>query len=269
MLRGRFRRSLLFTTCVTSIAAVPAASATATTATTNKIPVAMFGDSIGYEAEPFFAARLEASGRFVVRDRTTAASAPCDWIWGLKAAPLVPQPAAVVVETLGVSLSNCQMDSSGNRPARDSAAYFAMYERHLRKFIDMFPKKTKIFMSSAPATSSGVGYASGARHAQLMMKMLASVAATRSNAKVVNAAASIQTSKGFFVRSMPCLAAFPCSDDPTPGHAVVRALDGIHFCPPYGPLGTSRYLRQCPVPDIGAMIFGSALAAPVLTAFPA
>jgi hypothetical protein len=144
-----------------------------------------------------------------------------------------------------------------------------MYKRHLQKFIDMFPKKTRIFMSSAPATSSGTGHKSGATHKRMIMTMLASVAASRANAKVFDAATAVETSKGFYVKSIGCIAAFPCSDDPSPGRAVVRALDGIHFCPPYGPVGTGPYLRRCPVPDVGAMIFGSALAAPLLKAFPA
>lgn len=262
---GRFQS---FSRCA-FVAALGLAIQPGSAAAIEKIPVAIFGDSIGYEAEPFFAARLEGDGRFAVKDRTRAATAPCDWMWGLKTFPLAPQPAAVVVETLGVSVSDCQADAKGKRPPRDSAAYFASYRLQLQQFIDMFPKKTKFFLSSAPPTSSGAGYRSGAKHKRMIVQMLAEVAATRPNSTVFDAAARLQNPSGLYVRAVACVDALPCTDSPAPGKAVVRALDGIHFCPSYGPSGTSLYLRRCPVPDVGAMIFGNALAEPVLAAFPA
>ena len=71
---------------------------------------------------------------------------------------------------------------------------------------------------------------------------------------------------GAWTDSLPCLPVEPCADtslESEPERNLVRAADGLHFCPA-SPAAERGVTGDCPVWSSGAFRFGTALAAPVL-----
>ena len=228
--------------------------------------VAVFGDSIAFEAEPQIEARFTAAGNFTFLNRTVAASAPCDWNIGLRMAPLAAQPKFVIAETVGPDLSPCQRDSSGTQVKRDTKEFLDMYVRHLTAFVDQFPKSTLVFLNSAPANRGESTGLAGSHHKKQILGVLRRVAALRHNARAVDAGRSLETPRGGFARFMKCIAGFPCTGIPKAGWNTVRALDGVHLCPSLGLPEIHVSARNCPDVQVGSMIYAAAVAAPVLSA---
>jgi hypothetical protein len=67
---------------------------------------------------------------------------------------------------------------------------------------------------------------------------------------------------GQFTFTLPCLAAEPCTGPS--GTNVVRAPDGIHFCPD-GNTTLTGYFEQCDVYSSGAFRFAAAMLPPALS----
>jgi len=259
------RISFVFALLSATTAALASAPLTAA-ASARPITVAVFGDSIGYEAEPQLEARLAEAGNFVVVNRTVAASAPCDWNIGLRMAPLAVQPRFVIAETIGPAMSGCQQDASGQQVKRDTKPFLDMYTRHLTAFVDRFPKTTRVFLNTGPANRGESTASKGSHHKQLILGVLRRVAALHQNARAIDAGKSLETTQGGFTRYKKCSAGFACTGIPSSGWNTVRALDGVHLCPSLGLPGIHVSARNCPDLPIGSMIYAAALAAPVIAA---
>lgn len=237
--------------------------------------VVLFGDSLAHEAGIAGGVNFLPQDRFVLTNRTISGTSPCDWTKKLDTQPLGFTPDIVLIETAGNNRSSCQR-INGEFLVKNSPAYFKMYKEHLQGLIDKFPKTTKIYLELAPATKGDV-YGTN-KKSMLTTMVTLSKRKANSNVSVYNAGRKLEKPAGKFSLSLKCLKDFPCTNQPKSGYFIARAPDGVHFCPDLPPLddsdnprngGNGSSLDNCKVVSVGAMIFASELAAPVLRDYPA
>ncbi|CAB4870901.1 MAG: hypothetical protein F2799_03605 [Actinobacteria bacterium] len=215
--------------------------------------VNLYGDSLGVEAAPFVERALTKSGKVSFVNRTRSGTAPCDWRKIIAHDVSTRPPDAALVETYGNNASTCQTGVGGKRPVLDSQEYWAMYRKDLERTVNAFPRSTKVILVSAPAAS--VDMRSGRSHKKHMLALMRSIARIRPNVTSVDAGGRLERPLGHFARVIPCIANGPCPNHPTRGKAVVRAKDGLHFCPVIV-WAKVNLLEHCPVVAYGAWRFG-------------
>ena len=74
----------------------------------------------------------------------------------------------------------------------------------------------------------------------------------------IDAGAAVLTPDGRYTPQLPCLDSETTADGCTNGQIIVRAPDGIHFCPT-----VSGGTQPCPVYSSGAHRFAGGMADPV------
>ncbi|MCX6393283.1 MAG: hypothetical protein NTY57_00275 [Solirubrobacterales bacterium] len=215
--------------------------------------VNLYGDSLGVEAAPFIERALTKSGKVSFLSRARSGTAPCDWRKVLKHDVPTRTPDAVLVEAYGNNASSCQTGVGGKRPILDSPEYWAMYRKDLVQTVNAFPRSTKVILVSAPAAS--VDMKSGHSHKKRMLALMRSIARARSNVTSVDAGGRLERPLGHYARIIPCAVTGPCPNHPSRGKAVVRAKDGLHFCPVIY-WAKVDLLEHCPVVAYGAWRFG-------------
>lgn len=228
----------------------------------SKYRVVDYGDSLGAEAYRYVNTSLTANGRAKVTNRTYPGSSPCDWNSAAKLDTAAGQPDAVIIETFGNNISNCQLDSAGNRPTNGSQAYWAAYYDDLVNLIGKFGTKVPIWLTAAPAARNDT--TGGVSHKARMLQLMQQVADSRPNTFVVDAGASVENPGGTYAPYLPCLPNEECAN--FMGHAWndMHSEDGLHFCPRIK-RATIALLRNCPVYASGAWRFGNAQADGVKT----
>ena len=91
-------------------------------------------------------------------------------------------------------------------------------------------------------------------------QLSASVAATNAGVTYVDAGQAVMAD-GAFTWTLPCLPTEPCTGPS--GTNVVRAPDGVHFCPT-GNTTIEGYFAVCDVYSSGAFRFAAAMVGPAL-----
>mgnify|MGYP006269717699 CR=1 FL=1 len=181
-------------------------------------------------------------------------TAPCDWRTDIRRDVARKKVDLAIVEVYGNNASNCQVKiAGGKRPKLDSPEYWAMYREDIKETIDLFPPSVKVMLVAAPAAS--MDKASGSSHKAHMLDLMTTLANHRDNTFVVDAGSRVEEPKGQFVRIMACARPGPCPNHPAKGQAIVRAHDGLHFCPPIM-FAKTELLKHCPVIAYGAWRFG-------------
>lgn len=223
--------------------------------------VVLYGDSLSVESARYVHSDLRrADANVEFANRSFPGTAPCDWF--LRASQDAERkPFAVIIEAFGNNQSRCQLNKSGNRPRSEGDLYWRRYRGDLRELMALFPDSTRIFLNAPPAAYNDDS--AGKSHSRRMLVTMLKASIGFRNARVVNAGKAVETKDGQYTRSLPCLPEEPnCTNQPKRGFNLVRAEDGIHFCPPVLK-ATVKTLTRCPVYASGAWRFGRAQAAPV------
>ncbi|MEI7888726.1 MAG: hypothetical protein WCI34_00330 [Actinomycetes bacterium] len=215
--------------------------------------VNLYGDSLSVESAPFIKAALAKSGKVSFLSRAESGSAPCDWRGIIQHDVSTRPPDVALVETYGNNASACQRGVGGTRPVFDTPGYWRMYHKDLDQLIKSFPRSTYVILLSAPAAAMDMK--TGHSHKAHMLALMRSIAHTRRNVTAVNAGGRLEFPAGHFARILPCVAKTPCPNHPKPGMAVVRAKDGLHFCPVII-WAKLKLLEHCPVVAYGAWRYG-------------
>lgn len=222
--------------------------------------VSLYGDSIALEAAKWVKASLTRTRAVQFTDRSLPASSPCDWQSTATQEANTAAPDSIIVEVFGTNMSRCQLDAKGKRAADGSAAYMSRYGQDLENFVNAFQDtKTQIFLASAPPARNDVSR-TGVSHKQAMVALLRRIASAHPNVTFVDAGAAVEAAGGGYARSLPCLPTEQCPNRPAAGFAIMRALDGLHFCPTVLH-ATMSSLRSCPQVPLGAIRYAEALAA--------
>jgi len=248
------RLSLLIGIPLALFATVFAISCSGSGGHNGKWRVALYGDSLSVEAGPYVARSLRKGGKAIVVSRAVSGTAPCDW------RPVIQRDIErgnadfAIVEVYGNNASQCQLKiAGGSRPETDSRKYWSMYRKDLKTTIGLFPESTKVMLVAAPAAS--VDRASGKSHKAQMLRLMKNLADQRDGAFVVDAGIRVEEPAGHFTRVMKCARPGNCTNHPSKGLAIVRAHDGLHFCPPMM-IAKTELLKHCPVVAYGAWRFG-------------
>jgi hypothetical protein len=181
--------------------------------------VDLFGDSLGYQAEPYLDKLLAEANDYTVLNYTYGGTATCDWLSRMAAAA-AERPEAVILVFSGDAFTPC-MDGV----ALWSPRYYDLYANYTERAITIFSAvHAHVFLVGTPVNeSSGVGWG----HLDSIYRQLAQ--ANPITVTYVDAGSSVETATGGFTWALPCLRIEPsCGPD---GTNVVRSPDGIHFCP--------------------------------------
>ena len=220
-------------------------------------PVGLFGDSLAWEAEPFYERLLTDLGTPPVRVATFGGTAICDMLDDMASLAAVVELSAVHIAFSGNALTPC-MD--GYEPG--TTEYFRKYRDDALAAIAIFaPAGTRVYLVAPPVmtnSTSGNGMVQD-RIADIYKEI---VFADRRRVAFVDAGAAVENADGTFARTLPCLVAEPCEGPVLAGMGtnVVRSLDGVHFCPTR--TGNEQGLvDRCPVYSSGAYRYALAMVA--------
>ncbi len=181
--------------------------------------VDLFGDSLGYQAEPYVDMFLAQAEDDTVSNHTFGGTATCDWLGQMAtAATLHPQVAILVFS--GNAFTPCM-----NGVALRSAQYYDLYTSDTEQAISILAAVgAHVFLVGTPIDASSVP---GWDRLDDIYRQLAE--ADPLAVTYVDAAAAVESPSGGFAWQLPCMAVEPsCGPN---GTNTVRSPDGIHFCP--------------------------------------
>src|SRR5262245_11833395 len=227
-------------------------------------PVILYGDSLADESQTSFTNALAEVGIDDVHVRTFGGTALCDWFADMRLDAEVVQPSAVVVEFSGNAFTTCMHDASGASLTGDD--YYGKYMADAIETLRIFaPAHTRIYFVGTPLSRHAAE-----THDPDAGRLNAQYAAVSSLglSEYVDAGAAI-LDRGNWTETLPCRVDEPCSGviDATGMPAnIVRAPDGMHFCPT-APQAIRGVTLSCPVWSSGAFRFGTAMATAVARGF--
>ena len=201
--------------------------------------VDFFGDSLGYQAEPYLDMFFAEGGHYTVSNNTYGGTATCDWLSRMAAAA-TERPQAAILVFSGNAFTPCMEGA-----ALESPEYYDLYSSYTEQAIGIFSAVgTHVFLVGTPIDES-----SGARLDDLYQRL---AQANPLAVTYVNAGAAVETPAGRFTFTLPCLSIEPsCGAN---GTNVVRSPDGIHFCPDGTP-ADQGVTGSCDVYSPGAFRF--------------
>jgi hypothetical protein len=214
--------------------------------------VALFGDSLASEAGQDFQSLASDAGASV-QVLTYPGTATCDWFAKMAANAQAFQPTAVVLAFSGDAFSPCMAGYQ-----LGTAPYYAKYRSDTQTAISIFRSiGTKVVLVGLPLDESPGESA----NVTGLNQMYQSLAADNIGVTYDDAGQAV-LANGQFTFTLPCLKGEPCTGPS--GTNMVRAPDGIHFCPD-GNTTLMAYFEQCDVYSSGAFRFATAMFAPALT----
>jgi len=226
--------------------------------------VALYGDSLSSESQSYFAEFLMRNGVTDVLTNSFGGTAPCDYLDEMRQDVAAFRPTAVVIEFSGNAFTECMQDANGTPVTGDE--FFARYRDAATEALRIFaPSGAHVYFVGTPV-SRGTEETRN-RNSELLNRLYASLS-TLGLSTYVDAGAAV-LDHGHWTETLPCLADEPCAEatdtSGTPAN-VVRAPDGVHFCPA-SPGAVRGVTGECPVWSSGAFRFGTAMATPVVNAF--
>ncbi len=225
--------------------------------------VVLYGDSLAWEARDSFTQTLAAHPGMQVVTRTFGGTAICDWLATMADDAASLTPGMVVVEFSGNSFTPCMQGGDGL--PLDATAVTERYRADAATVVATFaPIGTQVVFAGAPTSGPS---ADGVGRLNALYEELAN---RLTGVSYVDAGAAVLADDSYTL-TLPCLSSEPCGGGyNSDGVAVnvVRAADGVHFCPVSGQ-AVQGVTEDCPVWSSGAYRYGIALAAPVVDALDA
>jgi hypothetical protein len=214
--------------------------------------IALYGDSLVSESAQDFEFLAGLSGASV-EVRTFPGTATCDYLADMAADAQDWQPTAAVLAFSGDNFTPCMAGYPLGSPQ-----YFAKYTADTQTAISIFRSVgTKVILVGLPLDAS----ASLSQNVSALNQIYQSLAASNVGVTYDDAGQAVMAN-GQFTWTLPCLAGEPCTGPV--GTNVVRAPDGVHFCPD-GNTTLVGGLEECDVYSSGAFRFAAAMLAPALT----
>jgi hypothetical protein len=228
--------------------AAPPATATARPARS----VALFGDSLSYEAAGDFTFAAALDG-YATETHVLGGTAPCDFLADLEALAARPsedRPSVAVIEFTGNAFTPC-MEPDGTMLSHDEI--LAAYARDGATFITtLLDAGVRPVFAIAPA----INHPSLAPQINSLWRQLAG---EYPGVDVVDAGATVDSSDGSFSATLPCASWEHAPQGCFLGRVIVRAPDGAHFCPTLTQT-VNGVVGVCTVPSPGAVRYAMGLA---------
>jgi hypothetical protein len=211
----------------------------------------LFGDSLVSEAAQDFASLAPRSGASV-RVHTFPGTAPCDFFASMSADAQDWNPTVAMLAFSGDAFTPCMGGVQIGTPA-----YFTTYEDDMQTAISIFASSgVRVVLLGLPADAS----ASLSQNAFALNQMYQSLAQENPDVAYEDAGRAV-LANGRFTWTLPCVSGQPCTGPG--GTDVVRAPDGVHFCPT-GKTTLVAGFEDCDVYSSGAFRFASAMLAAAL-----
>lgn len=208
--------------------------------------VDLFGDSLGYQAEPYLDMFFAQTHNYTVSNYTYGGTATCDWLRTMAIAA-AERPQAALLVFSGNAFTPC-MDGVSLR----SPQYYDLYTSYTKQAIGIFSAVgAHVFLVGTPVDESSVA---GWDHLDNIYRQLA-----RTNpltVTFVDAGASVETAAGGFTWALPCMSIEPSCG--LGGTNLVRSPDGVHFCP-HGTSASKGVTGPCDEYSPGAFRFALAM----------
>jgi hypothetical protein len=216
--------------------------------------VALFGDSLSWEAQPYYTDLIHATGETVLTYDSHGGTAICDWLDRMREVETQYNPKAVDIQFSGNALTPCM---AGYAPP--SEAYYQKYRSDTLTAINIFaPSGAHIYLIGAPISRS---QQESEPNWDALNKQYASIAAADpQHVTYVDAGAAVEGPGHTYTDTLPCLPVEPCEGPVVAGvpSNVVRAPDGGHFCP-VKTADTNGVIGGCPVYSSGAYRYADAM----------
>ncbi|MBL7493654.1 hypothetical protein I6A60_25915 [Frankia sp. AgB1.9] len=206
--------------------------------------VALWGDSMAWEAQDDFAADVTAAGGTSLLLHTYGGTAPCDWLSDIRKQSRRWHPTVAVLAFSGNTGTKCMkgrdLTSAYRSDVLAAAARLSRDGAHV------------VLVEAPPRRDQTVDAQGLTSLDQLWQKIAGQVP----NTTVVPAGRAVTDPAGRYAQTVPCGLGDVC---PAGGQVTVRSPDGVHFCPiELAPM------TRCPVPSAGATRYAHAMAAAAL-----
>jgi hypothetical protein len=226
--------------------------------------VALYGDSLAFQAQDFFEQALAESGAVTVSAHTFGGTAICDWLPTMPSDAATFRPQAVVLEFSGNALTPCMRDGTGQ--PLSGAAKLDKYTSDANIAIRILTATgAHVYLAGYPISRAAAeGLAPGWNQ---LNGLYAQMARSTPGTGFVDAGSAVED-HGHYTDSLPCLAGELCIgtlDGAGPAN-IVRSPDGVHFCPG-GSGSVNPATGVCAMWSSGAYRYGLALAGPVIHDF--
>jgi hypothetical protein len=220
----------------------------------------MFGDSLAYQAAPYFNQLVQAGGRARVSDFVFGGTATCDWLSDMRRDARTRPPRAVVMEFTGNTFTPCMRSC-----VPESSSALGRYCSDMSEAIGIFlAVGAHVYLEGTPIDyRQWVGHDP---HWDDLDQAFAKLArAYPGRVTYVDAGTAVEGRHQAFVWSLPCLVFEPCTGPTVAGvrNDIVRSPDGVHFCPDQNGNAIGQVV-PCDVYSSGAFRFAMAMAGPVI-----
>ena len=208
--------------------------------------IALYGDSLGMEAAPFFKYLAGASGASTLL-RAYNGWAICDDLESMARDAASLHPSVAVIEFSGNAMTPCMSGySMGTTP------YYDKYEADAQQAIDVFHSRgIPVVLIGAPISA----WANLAANLDYLNGIYRSLVPINTGVSYSDAGQSV-LADGEFTLTLPCLPFETCTSPN--GSNVVRSPDGVHFCPS-GIITPQGWYDVCSVYSSGAFRFALAM----------
>jgi hypothetical protein len=225
--------------------------------------VALFGDSLSWEAQPYYTDLVHATGETALTYDSYGGTAICDWLDRMREVEAQYHPKAVDLQFSGNALTPCM---AGHAPPAET--YYEKYRTDTLAAINVFaPSGAHVYLIGAPISRS---QQSDPNWDALNKQYGAIAAADPDHVSYVDAGAAVEGPDHTYTETLPCLPVEPC-EGPVVGGVpsnIVRAPDGAHFCPVKSG-DTNGVIGGCPVYSSGAYRYADAMVQALATPVPA
>jgi len=219
--------------------------------------VALYGDSLALQAEPYFKRLMAAEDTSNTTYYSShGGTALCDWLATMRKMAKTTHYQAVMLEFSGNALTRCMAHVGFYTPA-----YYAEYRADTMEAIAIWvPTGAHVFLIGAPVTRE---QQKSVPHWNALNLHYAQIAAADpQHVTFVDAGAAVESPDGTYAQTLPCYIGEPCTGPVVNGvpSNIVRSADGVHFCP------VAERRESCPVYSAGAFRFAAAMVHGLVTA---
>jgi hypothetical protein len=203
--------------------------------------VALWGDSLAWEAQGSFKAAVTAAGGTSLLVHTYGGTAPCDWLDDMRKQSRKWHPTVAVLSFSGNTGSRCMKNRDLVEAYRDDVT---------KAVARLTRGGAHVLLVEAPPRLDQQVSTGGFTPLDQVWR---DIAHDLPDTSVVPAGSEVTLPDGRFTWTLPCRPGEQCGPD---GMVTVRSPDGVHFCP-----RQMAPVTPCPLPSAGADRYGRAMAA--------
>jgi hypothetical protein len=216
--------------------------------------VALFGDSLSWESQPYYTTLVHDTGEAALTFESHGGTAICDWLDKMRQVEEADHPRAVELQFSGNALTPCMEGYAPN-----TSSYYDKYRADTEAAIAIFARAgVRVYLVGAPIARS---QQSDPAWDTLNHQYAKIAAADPRHVTYVDAGTAVEGPGHTYVDTLACLPQEQCTGPVVEGvpSNTVRAPDGVHFCPVMSG-DANGVISGCPVYSSGAYRYASAMA---------